>query len=210
MKKRHAFALLLLALLLGAGLSQVSVQAAGQWTSIFGGTETVALPAGTAFTVRLTTGVNSRSHKAGDTFEGTLDRPVVIGGKEVVPKGAEVTGKVTSAVPSGRLKQRAELWVTLTRVKVGGKSYDVITTTTGRKEGSKAKRDVLMIGGGAGTGAAIGGIAGGGRGAAIGAAVGAGGGTAAAAATGKRDINFPPETVLRFRLKEEVKVEVKK
>lgn len=183
---------------------------AGQWTSIFGKTETIAIPAGTAFTVRLTTGVNSKSNKAGDSFEGTLEQPVMVGDKVVIPKGADVKGKVTSAVPSGRLKQRAELWVTLTQVKVDGKSYDVVTSTTGRKEGSKAKRDILMIGGGAGAGAAIGGIAGGGKGAAIGTAVGAGGGTAAAALTGQRDIQFPPETVLRFRLKQEVKVEVKK
>lgn len=191
-------------------LTLAVVPASAQLSRIFGSTETIALPAGTALTVRLTSGVSSQTSHAGDTFSGTVEQPVVINGKTVIPKGAEVKGKVTAAVPSGRLKQRAELWVTLTQVKVEGKNYDLLTSTTGRKEGSKAKRDVLMIGGGAGAGAAIGGIAGGGRGAAIGAAVGAGGGTAAAAATGKRDIHFPPETLLRFRLREEVKVEVKK
>ena len=36
---------------------------------------------------------------------------------------------------------------------------------------------------------------------------GAGAGTAAALLTGKRNINFPPETVLRFRLEEELKIQ---
>jgi len=59
----------------------------------------------------------------------------------------------------------------------------------------------------AGLGALIGGLAGGGKGAAIGAGVGAGGGTAGAALTGQRDIRYPPETRLRFRLKEDLEVE---
>ncbi len=52
----------------------------------------------------------------------------------------------------------------------------------------------------------MGGATGGGKGAGIGAAIGAGAGTAAALLTGKRNINFPPETVLRFRLEEELKI----
>ena len=168
---------------------------------------TLTVPAGTELDVRLITGLSSKENKAGDTFSGTLENPVVVAGKEVIPKGADVTGKVTSAVPSGRLKQRAELWVTLTSVKVGGKTYNVSTTTAGHKEGSKATRDIIFIGGAAGAGAAIGGAAGGGKGAGIGGAIGAGAGTAAAMLTGKRDVGFPSETVLRFRLEQDLKVQ---
>jgi len=169
-------------------------------------TAAVVVPAGTQLDVRLITGLSSNANRAGDTFTGTLENPVVVAGKTVIPKGADLTGKVTSAVPSGRLQQRAELWVTLTSVRVGGKTYNVSTSTTGHKEGSKATRDVLFIGGGAGAGAAIGGAAGGGKGAGIGAAIGAGTGTAAAMLTGKRDIKFPSETVLRFRLEQDLKI----
>ncbi len=131
---------------------------------------------------------------------------MVVEGKTVIPKGADVTGRVTRAVPSGRLKERAELWVTLSSVTFGGKTYEVTTSTTGHKEGSKAMWDIVFIGGGAGAGAAIGGAAGGGKGAAIGAAIGAATGTAGAMLTGKRDIEFPPETVLRFRLEQPLTV----
>ena len=57
-----------------------------------------------------------------------------------------------------------------------------------------------MVGGGAGGGALIGGLAGGGKGAAIGALVGAGAGTVGAALTGKRDITLPAESALSFQM----------
>ncbi len=166
----------------------------------------VIVPAQTEFTVRTITSLNSGENKDGDTWEGTLESPVVVDGREVIPKGADVTGSVTRAVPSGRLGGRAELALTLTGVKVGGRRYTVTTSEVAQKEGSKTTRDVLLIGGGAGAGAAIGAIAGGGKGAAIGSAIGAIAGTGGAAATGKRDIKYPPESVLRFRLQQDLRL----
>jgi hypothetical protein len=167
----------------------------------------VTVPAETALEVRLTTGLSSKDNKAGDSFSASIEKDVTAEGKTAIPKGAEVTGTVTNAVPSGRMKQRAELWVTLTSVKIGGKTYDLSTSTVGHKEGSKATRDVLFIGGGAGAGAGIGAMAGGGKGAAIGALVGAGAGTAGAMLTGQKDVKFPSESVLRFTLKQEIKIQ---
>lgn len=167
----------------------------------------LVIPAGTNLDVRLNTGLSSEDNTEGDTFEGELESPLVVGEKVAIPKGAEVKGKVTKAVKSGRLKQRAELWVTLTEVTFRGKPWPVTTSTTGHKEGSKTTRNILFIGGGTGAGAAIGGIAGGGKGAGIGAAIGAGSGLAGAMLTGKRDIKFPPETLLRFELEQELKIQ---
>jgi hypothetical protein len=167
----------------------------------------IILPAETALEVRLTNGLSSKDNNAGDTFTASIERDVTMNGKTVIPKGAEVTGRVTNAVPSGRLKQRAELSVTLASVTVGGKTYDISTSTVGHKEGSKAGRDVLFIGGGSGAGAGIGAIAGGGKGAAIGALIGAGAGTAGAMMTGQKDVKFPAESVLRFTLKDELKIQ---
>lgn len=166
----------------------------------------VTLAADTELDVRLISALSSKTSKDGETFSASVDKAIEVNGKTIIPKGADVTGTVTKAVPSGRLKQRAELWVTLNSVKVGGRSYDIATSTTGHKEGSKLTRDVVFIGGGAGGGAAIGGLAGGGKGAAIGAAIGAGAGTAAAMLTGQKDINFPAETQLRFRLTNPVEI----
>jgi hypothetical protein len=130
----------------------------------------------------------------------------VVGEKVVIPAGSEVTGEVVDAEASGRFKGTGRLFMTLTEVEVDGDSYDVETSTTGRREGSKLKRNAIIIGGGTGLGALIGGLAGGGKGAAIGAGVGAGSGTGVAALTGQRDIRYPAETRLRFRLKEDLAV----
>jgi hypothetical protein len=81
-----------------------------------------------------------------------------------------------------------------------GNWVNVDTSAISRSGGSHKKRNLTMIGGGAGVGAIIGGIAGGGKGAAIGAAAGAGAGTAGAYATGEKDVSFPAESKLTFRL----------
>lgn len=169
--------------------------------------EPIIVPAGTELTVRLTQSLSSKSNEPGDEFTGVLDHAVVVGDKVVIPEGSDVTGKVVDAEASGRFKGSGRLFMTLTEVEVNGDSYDVETSTTGRREGSKLKRNVLFIGGGTGLGALIGGLAGGGKGAAIGAGVGAGGGTATAALTGQHDIRYPAETRLRFRLKEDLPID---
>lgn len=167
----------------------------------------IVVPAGTEIEVRTVSALSSKTSNVGDTFEATLEKPIQVAGKDVLPKGADVTGKVTKANPSGRLSGRAELWVALTNIRVAGKTYALNTDTAGQQEGSKTGRGVVFIGGGTGIGAAIGAATGGGKGAAIGAAIGAVAGTAGAAMTGQRDIQFPAETVLRFRLENELKIE---
>jgi hypothetical protein len=57
-----------------------------------------------------------------------------------------------------------------------------------------------MVGGGAGLGAIIGGLAGGGKGALIGGLAGAGAGTAASAYTGNKDVVIPSESTVTFKL----------
>jgi hypothetical protein len=92
----------------------------------------------------------------------------------------------------------------LTAIEVHGKSLPMQTSSIFAKGGSHEKRNLAMIGGGAGAGALIGGIAGGGKGALIGSMIGAGGGTGAAYATGKKDVGFSAERRLTFRLTQPV------
>ena len=156
------------------------------------------VPAGAKISVVTDQSVSSKTAKAGQTVTGSVAQDVTSGGKVVIPEGSAVKLSVSSVQASGRLSTPAKLYLRLRSVTVGGKTYTIATSSAGRTEGGKGKRDAGFIGGGAAGGAIIGALAGGGKGAAIGAGAGAGVGTAGAAATGKKDIEFPAETRLAF------------
>lgn len=165
------------------------------------------VPKGTVLSVRLLQSISSRTARPGDEFDAELAAPVAVEGKTVFPKGARVRGRVVSARESGRLQDPGFLKLALDAIQTtDGKWVNLETSDISAKGAAHTKRNVTLIGGGAGTGALIGAIAGGGKGAAIGAGVGAGAGTAGAYATGKKDVSFPAESKLNFRTQREVSV----
>jgi hypothetical protein len=157
-----------------------------------------SVPTGTAITVTIDQSISSKNAQAGQGVVATVAQDVTANGRVVIPKGAHAKLVVTSVQASGRLSTPAKLYLRLKSVEVHGKTYTIATSSSGRTMGGKGKRDAGFIGGGAGAGALIGGLAGGGKGALIGAAAGAGAGTAGAAATGKKEVEFPAETRLSF------------
>jgi hypothetical protein len=174
----------------------------------FFGPKEVTLPAGTVITVRLASAVGSKTSNTGDHFNATIATPIVSGGKVLLPKGAEVLGKVVEAVPQGRFKGGAALTLALESVTISGDAHDIKTSSVSRSLKGKGKRTATFIGGGAGGGALIGGLAGGGKGALIGAALGAGAGTAGAAYTGDKEIVLPAESALSFTLTEPLTIKM--
>ena len=178
----------------------------GWWEKLTRTPEKITIPPGTDLEVRLDETLSSAANRSGDTFEATLVDPITLENRVIVPRGARLSGRVLEAIPSGHLKTPASLAITLTSMEVDGDSYDLTTSTFGRRARSHKKRNAAWIGGSTAGGALIGALLGGGKGAAIGAGVGAGGGTAAAYATGKKDIVLPSETLLRFSLEEPLTV----
>ena len=160
------------------------------------------VPVGTVLTVNLGEAVGSKISQPGQTFSATLAQPVTVGGETVIAKGAKASGTVVDAKPLGRFKGGAVLQLKLNSVS----DLPVETSSVVRTEKGKGKRTATMVGGGAGLGALIGGLAGGGKGAAIGAIAGAGAGTAGTAYTGNKDVVLPAESAVSFKLEQPLEI----
>ena len=166
----------------------------------------VALPAGTHLTVRLAQSIDTNRDRAGSHFLAHTTVPVTENGRVIVPRGAACRGHLVESKSSGRLKGRAVLSLRLDSIEMGGRIYPIATSSTTRVSRNHKKRNLALIGGGAGTGAGIGAIAGGGVGALVGAGAGAVAGTTGAVITGKRSLHLPAETRLSFVLREPVRL----
>ena len=166
----------------------------------------VRVPAGKVLTVRLADQVGSKISQPGQTFGGSLAKPVEVDGEVVIPAGARVEGEVVDAKPLGRFKGGALLELKLDSVRVNDQPLPVETSLFTQTLKGKGKRTGVMAGGGAGLGAIIGGLAGGGKGAAIGALAGGGAGAAGAAYTGNKEIVLPAESAIPFTLKKSLTI----
>jgi len=163
----------------------------------------VVIPAGTDLRVRTTSPITTGEQPT-QKFEASLAKPIMVGNTVVVPKGAMVSGTIPQAKSAGRIQGAGNLTLVLTSMTVKGKTYQIATKPVSLESKGRGKRSAVMIGGGSGAGALIGGLAGGGKGAAIGALAGAGAGTAGATLTGKRDIVIPAEAFLTFTLSQKL------
>jgi hypothetical protein len=163
----------------------------------------LTIPAGTHVSVRVGETLSAKTSSVGQSFSGTLASPVTTAkGSTVFKSGTPVTGTVTSAKGQGRFKGEGNLGIQLTSIgRTPVTSSEFVQTVKG-----KGKRTATMVGGGAGLGAVIGGLAGGGKGALIGGLAGAGAGTAGTAFTGNKDVTIPAETVVTFSLANRVTV----
>jgi hypothetical protein len=166
----------------------------------------ITVPAGRVLTVRLADEVGSKISQAGQTFGGTLARAVEVDGETVIPAGARVEGEVVDAKPLGHFAGGALLDLKLDSIQVNGQRLPVETATFTETTKGKGKRTGALVGGGAGLGAIIGGIAGGGKGAAIGAIAGGGAGTAGSAYTGNKEIVLPAESAVAFKLSRPLRI----
>lgn len=166
----------------------------------------VTVPEGTIVAIRLVDPINTAQAHAGDTFRATVSSPVMVGDETVIPADADVEGQIVNAASAGHFTGQSALALTLSRLRMGGKTYTLRTNQYDKQGSSRGKRTAATVGGGAALGAIIGGIAGGGKGAAIGAGVGAGAGTGVQAATKGQQIELPSETVLNFRLESALNV----
>jgi hypothetical protein len=167
----------------------------------------LTVPAGTELAIRINERISVKTSRAGDHFSGEVVEPVESNGAIVIPKGTPVGGRIDEAHRRGHFKGRSVLELRLTSMTLNGSEYQLDTHDNVRTKKGKGKRSSAFIGGMTGAGMLIGGLATGGVGLAIGGAAGAGAGTALAGATGNRDINIPAESIMHFRLADDLVVQ---
>jgi len=151
----------------------------------------VTIPAGTHLPIVLDTPVGSDISRIEQPVTAHLARAVIVRGEAVLPSGARVTGRVTDARRSGRVKGRAHVAIRFDSLapRSGGEWYPIRASVVGRTAPTTRKNDALKIGAPAAGGALIGALVGGTKGALIGGAAGGGAGTAVVLSTrGKEGI----------------------
>ncbi len=159
----------------------------------------VNVGAGTNLTIRINQRISVKTSHAGDRFDGEVVDPVVgDNDRVVIPKGAPVSGVVVTSHRRGHFKGSSILELRLTYLTLNGTRYRLDTGNLTQTKKGKGKRSAAMIGGGAGVGMLVGGVATGGVGLLVGGLVGAGGGTLLGGLTGNRDIEIP--SIVRFKL----------
>ncbi|MFT4113497.1 hypothetical protein [Silvibacterium sp.] len=167
----------------------------------------VSVAAGTPLRIRLDQTIDVKHAHAGDHFHGVIAEPVIVDGATLIPTGSLASGEILEAHRRGHFKGRSVLELTLVGIDVNGHHYRIATATDVRTKKGKGKRSAAFIGGGAGLGMLVGGVATGGVGLLVGGLAGGGAGTLGAAFTGNRDIKIPAETVMTFRLAHSIQLQ---
>lgn len=170
----------------------------------------VTLPAGTRLPIVLDTSVGSKTSRAEDPVRAHLSSAVSHQGEVALPEGSLVSGVVTSAVRSGKVKGRAHVAIRFDTVTPpGGEAYKIDTSAVGRTAAATHKKDALEIGGPAVGGAIIGGLLGGKKGTLIGTVAGAGAGTAVVLSTRGREIGLARGAALTLELRAPITVRIR-
>jgi hypothetical protein len=164
------------------------------------------IPAGTALTLVLETGLSTATSREGQAVTARVERAVSEDGRVVLPGGSVLRGRVSEVDPSGRVSGRAHLAVKWDTLTVRGVSRRIETSDVAMTAEDNHGRDAKIIGGSTAAGAIIGGIVNGGRGAKKGAILGAGAGTGAVLINKGSDVEMPSGSRWTVRVKETVRL----
>lgn len=166
----------------------------------------ILVPSGSHLVVRMIDGIDSNRNQVGDSFQASLEEPLIVDSTQVAAKGTTVYGKLEQVKSAGRIQGQSELRLVLTGIVLNGATYNLVTGQYEVQGKSRGRQTATRAGIGALAGTVIGAIAGGGKGAAIGAGVGAGAGAASTVLTHGQQVHVPSETVLNFTLEQPVRL----
>jgi hypothetical protein len=172
-----------------------------------------ALPEGTVFRVSMLQDIDAYATAPNTPFSAKVTQDIMRNGKVIVPAGSELHGRVVYATAANRLHGGSTLHLRAdefvlpdgTRYHVHAQVIDTQGSDTNAKgEGNivpsaELKRNLAVLGAGAGGGAIVGAAIGGGVGAIVGSAIGAGAATTHWLLV-QRSANLPASSVLIFSL----------
>ncbi|MEW6213010.1 MAG: peptidoglycan-binding protein [Acidobacteriota bacterium] len=176
----------------------------------------VVIPADTVISLRMDTGLSSRTSRVGDRFTATVTLPVHVKGRTAIPAGATVHGHVTQVTPARRMSKSGMLAIDFdelvfpdgSRIKLTGvltsddpKTRERIDDEN-RVSGRVENRGAIFVGGGGIIGAVLGAVVGGGKGAAVGGVIGAGLGVAGLLLTKGEEARVPLGTPFGLQLRD--------
>ena len=171
----------------------------------------VTIPAGTTLPVVLDTSVSSATSRVEQPVAAHLSRAVMVNGVAALPEGSRVSGVVTDATRSAKVKGRAHIGIRFDSLTPRGddQRYTMHTTSVGRTAPATKKDDAIKIGAPAAGGAIIGAIAGGKKGALIGTAVGGGAGTGVVLSTRGKEVGLAKGAAITLKLVEPLTVRIR-
>jgi hypothetical protein len=164
------------------------------------------VPAGTALTLVLETPLSTETTQEGQSVTARVERATSDDGREVLPGGSVIRGRVTEVDRSGRVSGRAHLAVKWETLTVRGESHRVAVSDLAMTAEAQHGRDAKIIGGSTAAGAIIGGILDGGSGAKKGALIGVGAGAGAVLINKGKDVEMPAGSRWTVRVKETVRL----
>jgi len=91
-------------------------------------TEQVTIPAGTKFKTRLETPISSKISEVGDKVVVTLLEPLSIDSQHALPRGIELTGRITQVKRAGQVKGKAEVYALINELTTTYGSESVVVS----------------------------------------------------------------------------------
>lgn len=178
--------------------------------------ETFTIPAGTTIHCRLTQTISTKLNYQGDAFTATVTEPYVINGREIIPVGSTIKGRIAELIRPGRIRGVGEMRLTAEQIEFpDGRTTQVnaVLLTTYGAEGVKVDseeglvkgphsrlRDLKEVGLGMGGGGFVGTLLGGFHGAVIGGAIVGGAALADTLRRRGKDLTLPTGTQLNYQL----------
>jgi hypothetical protein len=102
----------------------------------------VTIPVGTRISVRTIDAIDSTKNRVGYRFQASLEQPLWVDGNMVVPKGADVYGRLDESKETGTFAGRSQLKLQLTGIVVNGQTLPLVT---GEYEVSESTRETRLF-----------------------------------------------------------------